>query len=293
MVAGATFTNLCRSLAQARRQTFRVDLHIHTTCSDGDYTPAQVVDLARRSGMPAVAITDHDTLAAVPIAQRHAGDKIEVIPGVEISTVHGDRELHLLAYFVRLDGPLADALERLRIGRRERFLAMAARLRELGVKLSDDSIERAAAIEAVGRRHLANLLVEQGKVANVGEAFRRYLGDQGRACVPKERLPTAEAIRLVRAASGVSSWAHPGPECTRESLRELYNHGMRAVEVDCPSIKTARALQLRTWAKELGLAVSGGSDCHGPDEPRRAIGMCGVSAEELDALRAVVADRGP
>jgi predicted metal-dependent phosphoesterase TrpH len=286
MVAGATFTNLCRSLAQARRQTFRVDLHIHTTCSDGDYTPAQVVDLARRCGMPAVAITDHDTLAAIPTAQRHAGDRIEIIPGVEISTVHQDRDLHLLAYFVKLDGPLADALERLRVGRRNRLYAMAQKLRELGVKLSDDSIERLATTDAVGRRNLANLLVEQGKAGSIREAFNRYLGDHGRAFVPKERLTTAEAIRLVREAGGVTSWAHPGFDCTRESLGELYNLGMRAVEVDCPSIKPGRAVQLRTWAKELGLATTGGSDCHGPDEPRRAIGMCGVTAEELDALRA-------
>jgi 3',5'-nucleoside bisphosphate phosphatase len=291
MVAGASFTNLCRTLAQARRQTFRVDLHIHTTCSDGEYTPTQIVDLARRSGMPAVAITDHDTLAAVPIAQRHAGSAIEVIPGVEISTVHGERDLHLLAYFVRLDGPLADALERLRVGRRIRFLAMVTRLRELGVKLSDVAIDRLAATEAVGRRHLASLLVEEGKAGSIREAFNRYLGDHGRATVPKERLPTAEAIRLVREVGGVASWAHPGADCTRESLRELYNLGMRAVEVDCPSIKLLRGRELRTWAKELGLVVTGGSDCHGPDEPRRAVGMFGVTAEELDALRNVASGR--
>jgi hypothetical protein len=285
MVAGATFTNLCRTLAQARRQTYRVDLHIHTTCSDGEYSPTQVVDLARRSGMPAVAITDHDTLAAVPIAQRHAGSNIEVIPAVEISTVHAGRELHLLAYFVKLDGPLAEALERLREGRRTRFLAMVARLRDLGIKLSDVSIAGLAATEAVGRRHLASLLVEEGKAGSIREAFNRYLGDHGRACVPKERLPTVEAIALVRLAGGVASWAHPGVDCTRESLRELYNLGMRAVEVDCPSIKMQRARQLRTWASELGLVVTGGSDCHGPDEPRRAIGMFGVTAEELRALR--------
>ena len=286
MVAGAAFTNLCRTLAQSRRQTYRVDLHIHTTCSDGEYTPTEIVDLARRSGMPAVAITDHDTLAAVPIAQRHAGSALEVIPAVEISTVHRDRELHLLAYFVKLDGPLAEALERLRDSRRTRFLAMVTRLRELGVKLSDVSIDRLAATEAVGRRHLASLLVEEGKAGSIREAFNRYLGDHGRACVPKERLPTAEAIRLVREVGGVASWAHPGAECTRESLRELYNLGMRAVEVDCPSIKMLRGRQLRTWATELGLLVTGGSDCHGPDEPRRAIGMFGVTAEELGALRA-------
>src|SRR5262249_34210556 len=155
-------------------------------------------------------------------------------------------DLHLLAYFVRLDGPLADALDRLRVGRRNRLFAMARRLRELGVELSDDSIERLAATDAVGRRNLASALVEQGKVGSIREAFNRYLGDHGRAFVPKERLTTAEAIRLVREAGGVASWAHPGADCTRDSLRELYNLGMRAVEVDCPSIKPGRALELRT-----------------------------------------------
>jgi hypothetical protein len=162
---------------------------------------------------------------------------------------------------------------------------MVARLRDLGIKLSDVSIAGLAATEAVGRRHLASLLVEEGKAGSIREAFNRYLGDHGRACVPKERLPTVEAIALVRLAGGVASWAHPGVDCTRESLRELYNLGMRAVEVDCPSIKMQRARQLRTWASELGLVVTGGSDCHGPDEPRRAIGMFGVTAEELRALR--------
>ena len=281
-----SFTNLCRSIAQARVPTARVDLHVHTTCSDGTYTPAQIVDLARRSGLPAVAITDHDTVAAVPIAQQHAGSSLEVIPGVEISTVHADRELHLLAYFIRMDAsPLMDALERLKAGRRARFFAMADRLRTLGVKLTTDSVEHLVDHGALGRRNLANLLVEQGQAATVREAFQRYLGDRGRINVPKERLPTGEAIALVRSAGGVAAWAHPGSECTRESLRGLYNLGMRAVEVDWPTAKPNRSRDLRAWARELGMAVTGGSDCHGPDDPRRTVGVCGITVAELDAVR--------
>ena len=285
MPARQPFTSLCRSLAGVRRSA-RVDLHIHTVWSDGLYTPAQIVELARRSGLPAVAITDHDTLAAIPIARELAGPDLEIIPGVEISTVHRGRELHLLAYFVEPGhGPLHEALEHLQHHRRTRFFAMADRLRTLGVPLADAVLQSAAAQGAMGRRHLANLLVAERKASSVREAFQRYLGDGGRVNVLKERLPTGEAIALVRAAGGVSSWAHPGADCTWEVVRELYNSGMRALEVDWPTVKPGRARELRAWACELRMAVTGGSDCHGPDEPRRSVGICGITVEELDKLR--------
>lgn len=285
MPTGQPFTRLCRSLAQSRHHG-RADLHIHTTCSDGRYTPAQVVELARRSGLPALAITDHDTLAGIAPARKAAGDSLEVIAGVEISTVHEGRELHLLAYFVdRDDGPLGEALRHLRERRRHRFFAMADRLRSLGVPLEDDALTALADGETVGRRHLAQLLVDSRRAATVREAFQRFLGDHGRVNVPKERLDVHEAIDLVNEEGGVAGWAHPGSACTWEALRDLYNSGMRAIEVEWPAVKQRRSRELRDWAKALGMAVTGGSDCHGPDEPRRAIGACGVNGEELDALR--------
>jgi predicted metal-dependent phosphoesterase TrpH len=137
--------------------------------------------------------------------------------------------------------------------------------------------------EALGRPHLAELLVRQGQVATVREAFRRYLRDGGPAAVPKKRLPVAEALALVRGAGGVAAWAHPAYDCTRESLAELRGLGLGAVEVEYPDFKRARARELRAWAHDLGLAVSGGSDCHGPG--RRSVGTCTVSAEELERLR--------
>jgi predicted metal-dependent phosphoesterase TrpH len=249
------------------------------------YTPEQVVSLARRSGLPALAITDHDTLAAFEPARHFANGAIEIISGVEISTVYQDRELHLLAYFFDHEhAPLRESLDHLRKCRRQRFFDMADRLRGLGVLLDDRELESVANIGAVGRRHLAYLVVAARKAATVREAFIRYLGDHAPVSLPKVRLPVAEAIALVRDAGGVTSWAHPGADCTWETLTDLYNLGMRGVEVDWPTVKAARSRELRNWAQRLGLAVTGGSDCHGPDEPRRAIGLHGITVGELAAL---------
>ncbi len=285
MPAGQPFTSLCQQLAQPRAAG-RADLHLHTTASDGTYTPLEIVDLARRSGLAAIAITDHDTLDGIGPARQAAGDRLEVIAGVEISAEFHGRELHLLGYFFDpSDEALRAALANLRDDRAHRFHAMVARLREQGVCLP---VERGAAHGvALGRRHLAEMLVKAGRADTVRQAFYRYLGDNGRVCVPKRSLPIATAIDLVNAAGGVTSWAHPGNSCSSESLRELRDLGMRAVEAEYPSCKHGRRREFRGWASQLGLAVSGGSDCHGPGLPHRAVGACGLSGTELSGLRAM------
>jgi predicted metal-dependent phosphoesterase TrpH len=263
-------------------------LHLHTTFSDGTYTPAELIDLARCSGLAAVAVTDHDTLNAVPVAHAAAaGTGVEVIPGAEITSEHRDRELHLLAYFVALDnGPLNAALEAVRAHRVERFREMVERLRQAGVSVSDTDRLLSASPAVLGRRHLAEMLVRAGRAATVREAFTRYLHDRSRFVAPKQRVPVENAIRLVRGAGGVAAWAHPPYDCTQEDLRELRRLGLGAVEVEFPEVRNNRGRQLRTWATELGLAITGGSDCHGPG--RRTVGACTVSAEELDRLRQMV-----
>jgi predicted metal-dependent phosphoesterase TrpH len=284
MPAGQPFTSLCRQLAQPR-SVGRADLHLHTTASDGTYTPAEIVDLARRSGLSAIAITDHDTLDGIEPARQAAGDRLEVIAGVEMTTEFRGQELHLLGYlFDPSDKALRAALGELRDDRGRRFHEMVARLRAQGVCLEVEA--GAADGVALGRRHLAELLVKAGRADTVRQAFFRYLGDQGRVCVPKRSLPIATAIELVTAAGGVTSWAHPGKPCSVESLRELRDLGMQAVEAEYPSYKAGKRCELRGWASQLGLAVSGGSDCHGPGLPHRAVGAYGLSGAELSQLRA-------
>jgi predicted metal-dependent phosphoesterase TrpH len=289
MPARQPFTALCRTLSRGPAAG-RADLHLHTTHSDGLYTPTQVVELARRSGLSAVALTDHDTLGGLAEAQAAArGTSVEVIAGAEITCEHRGRELHLLAYFVRPDAALVGALDRLCRHRADRFRHMVERLRACGVSLDEGEVCADAAPGSLGRRHLAELLVKARRVGSVREAFARYLKDNGRASVPKLQLPVAEAIALVRGAGGVAGWAHPSYDCTREALAELRRLGLGAVEAEYPATRPARTRELRGWARELGLAVTGGSDCHGPDQPRRAVGACGVSAAEVDALRTMAA----
>jgi len=285
MPARQPFTALCRTLARPRHAG-RADLHTHTTASDGGYSPAQLVDLARRSGLAALAITDHDTLEGIAPARAATGSRLEIVAGVEITAQWRGQELHLLGYFVDEHYPaLREALSRLQEQRVQRFLAMLARLRELGVPLEVD-VERLGRTTSLGRRHLAQLLVDASRAGSIGEAFQRWLADGGRACVPKTCLPAAEAIALVRDAGGVASWAHPSYDASKDDVLALQRDGLGALEVDYPTCRPSRGRELRGWAQELGLAVTGGSDCHGPDQPSHAPGACGVTAEELAALRA-------
>jgi predicted metal-dependent phosphoesterase TrpH len=287
MPAGQPFTALCQ-LAARGPHAGRVDLHVHTTHSDGTYTPAQVVDLARRAGLAAVAVTDHDTLGGVPIACDAAtGSGVEIVAGVEITSEYRQRELHLLAYFIALDhAGLMAALADIRRHRVERFREMVERLRGRGVSLEGDEQRVQGSPEALGRRHLAEMLVRARRVSTVREAFQRYLGDRGGVNVPKKRLPVEEALALVREAGGVAAWAHPPYDCTQDNLAELRQHGLGAVEVEYPDFRRSRTLELRGWAKQLDLAVTGGSDCHGPG--RRSVGCCTVSADEFARLRPIV-----
>jgi predicted metal-dependent phosphoesterase TrpH len=286
MPARQPFTSLCQAAARPRNAG-RVDLHVHTVHSDGLYTPAQVVELARRSGLAAVAITDHDTLDGIGPAQlAAAGQGVEVVTGVEITAEYRQREIHILGYFVRADDDaLSQALDRLRTRRIERFSAMAERLRSFGLSLDEKRLTAQAAAGTVGRRHLAQMLVDTRQAGSVREVFQRFLGDRGRAVVPKQRLPVADALDLVRGAGGVASWAHPSYDCTAESLLELRRLGLSAVEAEYPSHRGSRTRELRKLAGNFGLAITGGSDCHGPEPLNRAIGSTTISAGELQTLR--------
>jgi hypothetical protein len=286
MPKGQPFTALCKSAA-VRPGHGRADLHLHTTFSDGLYTPAQVVDLARRSGLAAIALTDHDTLGGVSQAIWAAqGSQVEIIAGVEISAELAGREVHLLGFFCRPDDErLSHALSRLGGQRADRFQAMVERLRSCGVDLAERDLPVPRAAETLGRRHLAEALVRSRHAGSVREAFTRYLGDNGRVAVDKACLPIFEAIALVRGAGGVAAWAHPSYHCNEASLRRLREVGLGAVEAVHPAHKATRERELRALAGRLDLAVCGGSDCHGPEPVGRAVGACSISRADLDALR--------
>lgn len=282
----SAFTTVPGRLAQLARPRL-ADLHVHTTASDGEFTPTQVVALARQVGLCAVAITDHDTLAAVDEARQVAGVSIEVVPAVEITTGFADRELHLLGYFVGTDhGELNPVLAKLCERRRERFHDFVAKLADRGTRLPADRVKLVAeATVSLGRRHVAGLLVTCRFAQTRHEAFGRFLGPVMNAVLPKLLVPIDEGIALVRAAGGVASLAHPPPDLTDAQFRTLVGFGLGAMEAEYPWGRNSRTGRLREVAARLGLAVTGGSDCHGPEPAHRRVGSHGITSDELAALR--------
>ncbi len=280
------FTRLCGRLAQLDAPA-RADLHTHTTASDGEYTASQVVAHARQAGLKAVAVTDHDTLAGVAEAREAGGDAIEVVPGVEISTAFAGREYHLLGYFVRVDHvELNAALARVCESRRARFREVVALLPERGVFVPEDRVRLVEeATVSLGRRHVAGLVVACGAARTRTEAFHRFVNPLVRKVPPKALVPIEDAILLVHAAGGVASLAHPPADITDEQLETLRGFGLDALEAVYPWGRSSPAARLRETAARIGFAISGGSDCHGPDPAHRRVGSCAITSDELSALR--------
>jgi predicted metal-dependent phosphoesterase TrpH len=280
------FTTLCGQLAKLNRPQ-RADLHIHSTASDGEFTPAQVIAIARQSRLRAIAITDHDTLAGAREAQAICGDQIELVPAVEISAEYAGREVHLLGYFIRLDHrELNLRLARLCEGRRERFRDFIAQLAKYGSHIPLDRVKLVEEIPAsLGRRHVAALLTACGIATSRTEAFHRFLGPIAGRVQPKLLIPVEEAISLIVAAGGIASLAHPTSELNDGDFHALKTYGLGALEVEYPWSKRSRMERLRETAIRFGFALSGGSDCHGPQPKHRCIGSCGIGLDELDRLR--------
>jgi predicted metal-dependent phosphoesterase TrpH len=284
------FTTLCRQLA-ALRSARRADLHAHTTASDGEFTPSQLVALARQANLAAVAVTDHDTFAGVPEATTTAcgftHPVVEVVPGVEITAEFDGREVHLLGYFLRTDhAELNATLRRLCARRRERFRDYLAKLAANGIVIPDDRarlVEGASA--SLGRRHVAGLLLACQIARSRNEAFHRFVGPLTGKVIAKEQLPVADAVGLVHAAGGAASLAHPPAELGDDDFRRLRACGLDAVEVEYPWGRSSPAGRLREIADRFGLLVTGGSDCHGPEPAHRRIGSHGITTDQLAQLR--------
>lgn len=273
----------------------RFDLHVHTTASDGTWTPAEVVREAARRGLGGVGITDHDTVAGIAEAQVEAARVgITVVPGVELGAERDEEEVHVLGYFVDTAHPgLRETLGRLRGSRRRRMERMVARMSELGMPLSARRLEELAAGGVPGRPHVARLLVEAGYVRSVEEAFHRYL-ERGRpGYVARERLSPAEAVRVIREAGGCAVLAHPGLLADDRFIPELVAEGLGGIEAYYPEHSPETVEKYKRLALELGLMVTGGSDCHGPGSgyPVR-LGQVTVPASVVEDIAGVTDRRG-
>lgn len=257
-----------------------LELHCHTTCSDGTLTPKQLVHAAVRAGVFALAITDHDTLSGwseaigeaqhfvleAPQVDTNAASQrlnMEIIPGVELSTVHNDRSLHILGFYPdadKLTVPLSERLE----GRKRRADQMVAKLEALGYPISLPELGEGM---APGRPHIANALVRAGHVKSTREAFDRFLGDDQPAYVHYEKFSISEGIALLGNYGAVPVWAHPylfrGGE-VEEVLKELVDAGLMGIEVYHPSHTPKERKNLEALCDRYGLLRTGGSDYHGP-----------------------------
>jgi hypothetical protein len=254
-----------------------VDLHTHSTASDGTLPPERVVEAAKRCNLAAIALTDHDSIAGV-VAARTAGDRlgIRVVAGCELSAFQDDHEVHLLAlHLTRLEA-LERRLEELRILRHERAEKIVAKLNALNIPITVEEVLQQSNGGAVGRPHVARALLARGAVVDFKDAFTRYLGSAGSAFVPKARLSIADAIEIAHEAGGLAIWAHPAEGGRRERLEPLVNAGLDGVEVKHPSHSGDDVRSLQALADYFGLVVSGGSDWHGSSEGPRKLGNMNV-----------------
>ncbi len=257
-----------------------IDLHVHTNLSDGTFSPEEVVQLATRNGLRAIAITDHDTLAGVSRAQEQGQrDRVEIIPGIELSTKWDRGIMHILGYWVRTDHPdLLRSLDFLQRSRRERVPKILHKLSSQRVVLSEDEVDFEAKGGVPGRPHIARVMVRKGYTGDIQEAFDRYLGKGRSAYVQKQVLPPEAAIRLLARTAGICVLAHPysleeTPDGLHAILERLKRYGLRGIEAYCPKHTAEQTKLFLDLASNLDLAITGGTDFHGSNKPELQMGI--------------------
>lgn len=265
-----------------------IDLHVHTTSSDGTESPEKVVFKVRNAGLEAVSITDHDTLSGVEPAMA-AGKAIglEVISGVELGALQGEQEIHILGYLLdHNDRTLLEKLGALRSGRLGRMDKMVEKLRQLGYPVTIDRVLAISGHGSVGRPHLAAALVEAGSVETMGDAFKKLIGKGCPAYIPRYKLSPAEAVQIIKRAGGVPVLAHPGLDNASSMIDELIPEGLQGLEAYHPSHTRELASYFERLAKRKGLLATGGSDYHGPGHKEGCfIGASSVPYSVLTELK--------
>lgn len=266
-----------------------IDLHIHTNVSDGQYSPAETVRLAAQNGAACIAITDHDTVAGSSEAQCAAKEAgIEYIPGIEIS-VEGNRELHILGYYIDCAHPgLIKACEDFIRLREQRVNRIFVYLSKNGVPLTEEQLQRHVLQRAAGRPHFARAMVDAGYVASVQEAFDRFLGTPEFYSVERTKPTAREGLQMILDAGGIPVLAHPAllkldDEKLEELLSSLTNAGLKGLECYYSKHTPEQVAQYLKYSEKFGLLATAGSDFHGENnKPGIEIGDCGQSLTEAD-----------
>jgi len=268
-----------------------IDLHVHSTFSDGSLTPEELVEKAVQAGLSAIALTDHDGMMGIDrfmaACQQHG---LRGIPGVEISVDFSGGTMHMLGYFMRHHDPaVAEALIRLRKGREERNQIILERINKMGFALAWHEVSELAKEDVVGRPHFAQAMITKGYVKKKDEAFDKYLGKGKPGYVDRTRFTVDESIAMIRDAGGVPVLAHPftlglGRKRLRVLLAELAQKGLQGIESYYPEHSHDQQRFCLSVARDLGLAVTGGSDFHGSMNPHIKLGVGFGSLDIADEL---------
>ncbi len=263
------------------------DLHVHTSCSDGTYTSAQLIKEGIERGISVLAIVDHDTTEALDQALAEAeGTDLEIIPGIELTAQHENQEIHILGYFLDYrNKALLEKLKLVQLNRIQRVYKIVENLEELGLKLNPETVFSISGKATVGRMHIARALVKEGLVGSTSEAFRKYIGDKSPAYVLGFRLSVPEAIKLIHAAGGVAVLAHPYMLHNDALITEFAGYGLEGIEVHYPEHSQAMVNFYLDLAKKLNLLVTGGTDFHGSAKPQIKLGMIKIPLELVEKLR--------
>lgn len=272
-----------------------VDLHAHTTFSDGLFAPEELVLRAKGLGLAAVGVTDHDSVNGIEPAIAAAKDQgIEVVPGVEMSCNVNGVDVHILGYYVDLrSGVVLEFLEQVRQHREKRARSMVERLVGLGVEVTMAQVEAAAKGAAVGRPHVAQAMVESGAVRSVEEAFGRYIGYDGPAYVPKMKLSPKEAVDFIKGNGGIAVIAHPGTYHRDDAVYAAIAAGVDGIEVWHPDHGPREASHYSEIGLKNGLLLTGGSDCHGGRKNGRVyLGEVRIPYKYLAAVKRRTGCRG-
>jgi len=250
------------------------DLHLHSVFSDGTFTPEEIVAHGKRLGFAALALTDHDTIEGCErMAAACAAERIDFIPGSELTAEYEDHELHILGFYLNAQHPhLRSEMARFQKVRQQRIRDMVARINELGVPLPIESVFALANCRSPGRPHIARAMVKEGLCGSLDEVFERFLKKRRPAWVPKAKMSALEAIELIHEAGGLAVMAHPGLNKCDEVIPDLVKAGLDGIE--CYHTKHTRntAAHYLNITKQYGLLVTGGSDCHGLSKGKPLIG---------------------
>jgi len=275
----------------------RVDLHIHSTASDGKLTPADIIREAAERGLNFIALADHDSVDGIAPAQAtaQAFPGLKVIPCVEISTDIPQGEVHLLGYFIDYtDDEFKATLNRFKNSRLRRGQKMVAKLEDLGIHVDWQRVREIAGGSSIGRPHIAQAMLEKGYVTSIKEAFTEYLGHDRPAYVEREKMTPAEAVALIIKAKGLPVLAHPLTLTDPEAMTmELKTAGLVGIEAYYDGYTIEETSRLVRLADRLKLIVTGGSDYHGLEPTETAIGGADLPIEAVERLIALAKQRNP